>query len=314
VAATFSAVTCGGTCGRCGHDREDAPLTADQEVDLARRIEAGVYAGFLLAGVPSRPRRDLEYLVEDARRARRHMIVANLRLVVSVARQHNRGRLSLLDAIQEGNLGLIHAVEKFDYTKGYKFSTYASWWIRQAIDRGAAHARAIRLPAHVEDEVNRARAAHRALTADLGRAPTDDEIAAATGSTAGRIEELRRFSRSTISLDVSTGDDGEGVPFGEFIEDGELPPAQDVVEREALVADVRAAVADLPAREGHAVTLRFGLGSGRPCTLREIGDALGTSRERARQLIVQGLKRLASAESRHSLVQWREHAPEQGAA
>ncbi|HEY7596161.1 MAG TPA: sigma-70 family RNA polymerase sigma factor [Actinophytocola sp.] len=289
-------------------------LTAEQEVDLARRIEAGVYAEALLVRGSPRSRRDLEYLAEDARLAMRRMINANLRLVVAVARQHNRGRLSLLDAIQEGNLGLIHAVEKFDYTKGYKFSTYATWWIRQAIDRGAAHNRIVRLPAHVEEEVNRVHAAYHKLTADLGRAPGDEELAEATGSTVPRVEELRRFARSTISLDMPTGEGDDGVPFGEFIEDCELPPTEEIAEHQALIADVRAAVADLPAREGRAITMRYGLDTGLPRTLREIAGELGTSRERARQLILRGLRQLGSPESRHPLVQWRERQPDEGAA
>lgn len=288
-------------------------LTAAQEVDLARRIEAGVYAEALLVRGSTRPRRDLEYLAADARPARKQMIDANLRLVVAVARQHNRGRLPLLDAIQEGNIGLIHAVEKFDYTRGYKFSTYATWWIRQAIDRGAAQRRTVRLPTHVEDEVNRVRAAHHKLMTDLGRAPTDEELAGATGSTAARIDELRRFSRNTISLDTPTGDD-DGAPYGEFIEDDELPSAYDITEHEARIADVRAAVADLPPRLGRVVIMRYGLDTGLPRTLKEIGDELGTSRERARQLVLRGLKLLGRPDCRHPLVQWRERQPDEGAA
>jgi RNA polymerase sigma factor (sigma-70 family) len=295
-------------------------LTAAQEVELARRIEVGVYASALLDAVvsgppvPGRSRADLETLAADGRRARAAMIKANLRLVVAAARQLNRGKLSLLDAIQEGNLGLIHAVEKFDHTKGYKFSTYATWWIRQAIGRGAATNRSIRLPMHVEDELNRVLAARRALTADLGREPTDDDISVATGLTTDRVGDLLRFARTTVSLDVPTGDDGDSVPLGELIEDVELPTAHDIVEHDALVADVRAAVADLPYRERRAVRMRFGLGTGQPSTLREIGDELGVSRERARQVVHNGLRLLGGPQRRHPLVQWRSGEVAEGAA
>ncbi len=294
-------------------------LTAEQEVDLARRIEAGVYAEALLTTSPrrgrrGRQRRDLEAVARDGRRAKADMIRANLRLVVAVVRQHNRGRLAMPDAIQEGNLGLIRAVEKFDYTKGYKFSTYATWWIRQALDRGAAHARTVRLPVHVEEEVSTVRAAEHELAGRLGRDPTAEEIADATGRSARRVGELERLSQQTVSLDVPAGADAEGMPFGELIEDAELTPTPDVAEHEALAVAVREAVAHLPPREARAITLRYGLRTGQAETLREIADELHVSRERARQLLLRALRRMRDADWEPPLAGWAEPHGHDGAA
>jgi RNA polymerase primary sigma factor len=240
-------------------------LTAEQEVDLAKRIEAGLYAEHKLeteAKLSQALRRDLEDVAEDGRSAKSHMLEANLRLVVSVAKKYSDRGLSLLDVVQEGNLGLIRAVEKFDYTKGYKFSTYAMWWIRQAIQRGFADsARTIRLPVHVLDR------------------------------TPDQIEELLRTSRQPISLDSTIGEDGE-TSIGDLIEDTDAPEASELVDRQLLADQLRHALDALTPREATIMAMRFGLYDGNPHTLDEIGRALGLTRERIRQLEKQSLSKL----------------------
>ncbi len=270
-------------------------LTAEQEVDLAKRIEAGLYAEHKLeteAGLPADLRRDLEDVAEDGRRAKAHMLEANLRLVVSVAKKYSDRGLSLLDVVQEGNLGLIRAVEKFDYTKGYKFSTYAMWWIRQAIQRGFADsARTIRLPVHVLEMLSKLSRVERDMHQRLGREPTPEELAVELDRTPDQIEELLRTSRQPISLDSTIGEDGE-TSIGDLIEDVDAPEASELVDRQLLADQLRHALDALTPREATIMAMRFGLYDGNPHTLDEIGRALGLTRERIRQLEKQSLSKL----------------------
>ncbi len=275
-------------------------LTAEQEVDLAKRIEAGLFAEHKLesldsdggAGLDEDYRRDLELVAEDGRRAKAHMLEANLRLVVSVAKKYSDRGLSLLDVVQEGNLGLIRAVEKFDYTKGYKFSTYAMWWIRQAIQRGFADsARTIRLPVHVLEMLSKLSRVERDMHQRLGREPTPDELAVELDRTPDQIEELLRTSRQPISLDSTIGEDGE-TSIGDLIEDVDAPEASELVDRQLMAEQLRSALDALTPREATIMAMRFGLYDGNPHTLDEIGRALGLTRERIRQLEKQSLSKL----------------------
>jgi RNA polymerase primary sigma factor len=270
-------------------------LTAEQEVDLAKRIEAGLFAEHKLDTVPDLSpeyRRDLEWVAEDGRRAKAHMLEANLRLVVSVAKKYSDRGLSLLDVVQEGNLGLIRAVEKFDYTKGYKFSTYAMWWIRQAIQRGFADsARTIRLPVHVLEMLSKLSRVERDMHQRLGREPTPEELAVELDRTPDQIEELLRTSRQPISLDSTIGEDGE-TSIGDLIEDVDAPEASELVDRQLMAEQLRSALDALTPREATIMAMRFGLYDGNPHTLDEIGRALGLTRERIRQLEKQSLSKL----------------------
>jgi RNA polymerase primary sigma factor len=270
-------------------------LTAEQEVNLAKRIEAGLFAEHKLATEPSLGeayRRDLEEVAEDGRRAKAHMLEANLRLVVSVAKKYSDRGLSLLDVVQEGNLGLIRAVEKFDYTKGYKFSTYAMWWIRQAIQRGFADsARTIRLPVHVLEMLSKLSRVERDMHQRLGREPTPEELAVELDRTPDQIEELLRTSRQPISLDSTIGEDGE-TSIGDLIEDVDAPEASELVDRQLMADQLRHALDGLTQREATIMAMRFGLYDGNPHTLDEIGRALGLTRERIRQLEKQSLSKL----------------------
>ncbi|WP_344953759.1 sigma-70 family RNA polymerase sigma factor [Actinomadura miaoliensis] len=288
-----------------------ALLTAEQEVELSKRIEAGLYARHLLdAGESGRTprtadatREELEALARDGRLAKDHMIRANLRLVVSAAKKYAGRGLPMLDVIQEGNLGLIHAVEKFDYAKGYKFSTYSMWWIRQAIGRGLADkARTVRLPAHVLEELTRlARIERRLETA--GHEPTAEEVAAAAGQPVDRVVDLRRAARETLSLDTMVGEDGE-TRVGDLIADATTVPASEVLEFENLAQELRALVDELPPREALILTLRYGLHDGRPHTLQDIADRIGLTRERVRQLEKGALARLRDPSRRDPLLAW----------
>jgi RNA polymerase primary sigma factor len=270
-------------------------LTAEQEVDLAKRIEAGLFAEHKLDTEPDLPedyRRDLELVAEDGHRAKSHMLEANLRLVVSVAKKYTDRGLSLLDVVQEGNLGLIRAVEKFDYTKGYKFSTYAMWWIRQAIQRGFADsARTIRLPVHVLEMLSKLSRVERDMHQRLGREPTPEELAVELDRTPDQIEELLRTSRQPISLDSTIGEDGE-TSIGDLIEDVDAPEASEMVDRQLMAEQLRSALDALTPREATIMSMRFGLYDGNPHTLDEIGRALGLTRERIRQLEKQSLSKL----------------------
>jgi RNA polymerase primary sigma factor len=270
-------------------------LTAEEEVDLAKRIEAGLFAEHKLETekrLSKQYRVDLEAVAEDGRRAKAHMLEANLRLVVSVAKKYSDRGLSLLDVVQEGNLGLIRAVEKFDYTKGYKFSTYAMWWIRQAIQRGFADsARTIRLPVHVLEMLSKLSRVERDMHQRLGREPTPEELAVELDRTPDQIEELLRTSRQPISLDSTIGEDGE-TSIGDLIEDVDAPEAGELVDRQLMADQLRNALSALTPREATIMSMRFGLYDGNPHTLDEIGKALGLTRERIRQLEKQSLSKL----------------------
>jgi RNA polymerase primary sigma factor len=270
-------------------------LTAEEEVELAKRIEAGLFAEHKLeteSGLGKRYRAELELVAQDGRRAKAHMLEANLRLVVSVAKKYSDRGLSLLDVVQEGNLGLIRAVEKFDYTKGYKFSTYAMWWIRQAIQRGFADsARTIRLPVHVLEMLSKLSRVERDMHQRLGREPTPEELAVELDRTPDQIEELLRTSRQPISLDSTIGEDGE-TSIGDLIEDTDAPEASELVDRQLMADQLRHALDALTPREATIMSMRFGLYDGNPHTLDEIGKALGLTRERIRQLEKQSLSKL----------------------
>jgi RNA polymerase primary sigma factor len=270
-------------------------LTAEEEVNLAKRIEAGLFAEYKLETekrLSKQLRADLQAVAEDGRRAKAHMLEANLRLVVSVAKKYSDRGLSLLDVVQEGNLGLIRAVEKFDYSKGYKFSTYAMWWIRQAIQRGFADsARTIRLPVHVLEMLSKLSRVERDMHQRLGREPTPEELAVELDRTPDQIEELLRTSRQPISLDSTIGEDGE-TSIGDLIEDVDAPEAGELVDRQLMADQLRNALSALTPREATIMSMRFGLYDGNPHTLDEIGKALGLTRERIRQLEKQSLSKL----------------------
>ncbi len=282
-------------------------LTAAEEVELAKRIEAGVYAARLLATVDDLDdmrRSHLTAVAADGRAAMDHMLRANLRLVVSVAKKHAHRGMPFLDVVQEGNLGLVRAVEKFDYAKGYKFSTYATWWIRQAISRGLAEmARTVRLPVHVHEEVNKLARVTRELGQRLERDASDDEVAEALGISVGRVVELRQVSRDVISLDAPVGDDAESS-FGDLVVDVDAAVVTDAVEQRALTEQLLRAVDALPERESIILRMRFGLTDGTPRTLDEIGRALGLTRERIRQLEKHALAELRKPRTADSLLDW----------
>ncbi|MEQ4722634.1 RNA polymerase sigma factor [Nonomuraea sp. B19D2] len=282
-------------------------LTAAQEVELARRIEAGLYAEYKLETDPDLSpafRENLLLVVEDGKQAKDHMLEANLRLVVSVAKKYTDRGMSLLDVVQEGNLGLIRAVEKFDYTKGFKFSTYAMWWIRQAIQRGFADsARTIRLPVHVLEMLSKLSRVERDMHQRLGREPTPEELAVELDKTPDQIEELLRTSRQPISLNATIGEDGE-TTIGDLIEDVDSPEASEIVDRQLLGDQLRGVLDNLSPRESKIMALRFGLVDGKPHTLDEIGKHLGLTRERIRQLEKESLSKLRHPSNTRPLLDW----------
>ncbi|MBB3665111.1 RNA polymerase primary sigma factor/RNA polymerase nonessential primary-like sigma factor [Prauserella sediminis] len=309
-------------------------LTAEQEIDLAKRIEAGVYATELLrradrardgrddtgshqaghdgSAAPMLPsgaaelpadRRDLEQIARDGEAAKDHMVQANLRLVVTAARKNRNSNLSLLDAVQEGNLGLIHAVEKFDYAKGFKFSTYAMWWIRQAIQRGNAFfSGTIRLPMHTAEQIAKLDRLQRTLEAQGRHNLSVDELAQAADMSVERVLALRQAGQSTASLDVPVDDDGE-LTLGDLVTTGSVPGVSESLEHSSMVGELNAALETLPAQEATVLALRYGLTDGDPHTVPDIARRLGLTRKRVRSLEERGLSRLR-AENHGSLLAW----------
>lgn len=264
-----------------------ALLNAEQEVELAKRIEAGLFAEERLnAGITMEPkfRRELEWIAQDGRRAKNHLLEANLRLVVSLAKRYTGRGMLFLDLIQEGNLGLIRAVEKFDYTKGYKFSTYATWWIRQAITRAMAdQARTIRIPVHMVEVINKLARVQRQMLQDLGREPTPEELAKELDMTPEKVVEVQKYGREPISLHTPLGEDGDSE-FGDLIEDSEAVVPADAVSFTLLQEQLHQVLDTLSEREAGVVSMRFGLTDGQPKTLDEIGKVYGVTRERIRQI------------------------------
>ena len=264
-----------------------ALLNAEQEVELAKRIEAGLFAEERLnSGMALEPkaRRELEWIAQDGRRAKNHLLEANLRLVVSLAKRYTGRGMLFLDLIQEGNLGLIRAVEKFDYTKGYKFSTYATWWIRQAITRAMAdQARTIRIPVHMVEVINKLARVQRQMLQDLGREPTPEELAKELDMTPEKVVEVQKYGREPISLHTPLGEDGDSE-FGDLIEDSEAVVPADAVSFTLLQEQLHQVLDTLSEREAGVVSMRFGLTDGQPKTLDEIGKVYGVTRERIRQI------------------------------
>jgi RNA polymerase primary sigma factor len=263
-------------------------LNAEQEVELAKRIEAGLFAEEKLAetshALRAEVRLDLEWIADDGKRAKNHLLEANLRLVVSLAKRYTGRGMLFLDLIQEGNLGLIRAVEKFDYTKGYKFSTYATWWIRQAITRAMAdQARTIRIPVHMVEVINKLARVQRQMLQDLGREPTPEELAAELDMTPEKVIEVQKYGREPISLHTPLGEDGDSE-FGDLIEDSEAIQPGEAVSFTLLQEQLHSVLDTLSEREAGVVSMRFGLTDGQPKTLDEIGKVYGVTRERIRQI------------------------------
>jgi RNA polymerase nonessential primary-like sigma factor len=276
-----------------------ALLTAQEEVELAKSIEAGVFARHMLDTAPrlsTSQRVDLARVVRDGQVAKNHLLEANLRLVVSLAKRYTGRGMPLLDLIQEGNLGLIRAVEKFDYTKGFKFSTYATWWIRQAITRGMAdQSRTIRLPVHLVEQVNKLARIKRDLHQQLGREATHQELAEESGIPLEKVADLLDHSRDPVSLDMPVGAEEE-APLGDFIEDAEAADAESAVISGLLQDDLRRVLATLEDREQKVIRLRYGLDDGQPRTLDQIGKRFGLSRERVRQIEREVMAKLRAGE------------------
>jgi RNA polymerase primary sigma factor len=264
-----------------------ALLNAELEVELATRIEAGLFAEFKITTekkLDKKLKRELDWIVEDGKRAKNHLLEANLRLVVSLAKRYTGRGMLFLDLIQEGNLGLIRAVEKFDYTKGYKFSTYATWWIRQAITRAMAdQARTIRIPVHMVEVINKLARVQRQMLQDLGREPTPEELAKELDMTPEKVVEVQKYGREPISLHTPLGEEGDSE-FGDLIEDSEAVVPADAVSFTLLQEQLHSVLDTLSEREAGVVAMRFGLTDGQPKTLDEIGKVYGVTRERIRQI------------------------------
>jgi len=265
-----------------------ALLNAEQEVELAKRIEAGLFADEKIndsgVKIKAAQHEDFDWIAEDGRRAKNHLLEANLRLVVSLAKRYTGRGMLFLDLIQEGNLGLIRAVEKFDYTKGYKFSTYATWWIRQAITRAMAdQARTIRIPVHMVEVINKLARVQRQMLQDLGREPTPEELAKELDMTPEKVVEVQKYGREPISLHTPLGEDGDSE-FGDLIEDSEAVVPADAVSFTLLQEQLHDVLDTLSEREAGVVSMRFGLTDGQPKTLDEIGKVYGVTRERIRQI------------------------------
>jgi RNA polymerase primary sigma factor len=263
-------------------------LNAEQEVELAKRIEAGLFSEEKLDGegqkLPSAKLEELEWLAEDGRRAKNHLLEANLRLVVSLAKRYTGRGMGFLDLIQEGNLGLIRAVEKFDYTKGFKFSTYATWWIRQAITRAMAdQARTIRIPVHMVEVINKLARVQRQMLQDLGREPTPEELAKELDMAPDKVVEVQKYGREPISLSTPLGEEGDSE-FGDLIEDSEAIVPADAASYLLFQEQLYSVLDTLSEREAGVVSMRFGLTDGQPKTLDEIGKVYGVTRERIRQI------------------------------
>ncbi|MEO6714748.1 MAG: RNA polymerase sigma factor [Mycobacteriales bacterium] len=270
-------------------------LTAEEEVDLAKRVEAGVFASEKLAMTPklsAAMRRDLQAIERDGQLAKKKLVEANLRLVVSIAKRYVGRGMLFLDLIQEGNLGLIRAVEKFDYTKGYKFSTYATWWIRQAISRALAdQARTIRIPVHMVEMINKCVRIQRQLLSELGREPTPEEIAKEMELTPEKVREIQKYGQEPISLETTIGDEGDSQ-LGDFIEDSDAVVPADAAAFILLQEQLDAVLYTLSEREKKVIQLRFGLTDGRSRTLEEVGHEFGVTRERIRQIESKTLSKL----------------------
>jgi RNA polymerase sigma factor (sigma-70 family) len=285
-------------------------LTAEEEVELAKRIEAGVHAAHLLeeaaeqgVELPEERRHDLEALADDGLRAKDHMIRANLRLVVSVAKKQLHRGVSFLDVIQNGNLGLIRAVEKFDYQKGFKFSTYAMWWIRQAIERGLAEeSRTVRLPVHVVEQIAKLGRVERQLQPRLGHEPTVQELAENTGFPAERVEELRELARETVSLDTPIGEEGD-TSVGDLVADTAVDPG-DLTQYREFREELRALVDSLAPREAAVISYRYGLHDDTPRTLAEVARCLGLTVAQTRLLERQAIRKLRDPELNEVMLSW----------
>ena len=290
-------------------------LSAEEEVMLARRIEAGLYAEGILAGqltlkerggrkaVKATPE-ELETLADEGRRAMKQFITANLRLVVSVARKYGRSQMPLLDLVQEGNTGLIRAVEKFDYTKGFKFSTYATWWIRQAITRSIAdQARTIRIPVHMVETINRIVRVNRQLQQKLGREPRPEEIAKELGISVSKVQEIIKIAQEPVSLESPIGEE-EDSHLGDFLEDDKTPPPSQIVAESMMKQTLSDVLHMLTPREEQVIRMRYGLDDGQQRTLEEVGKAFNVTRERIRQIEVKALRKIKRPNMSKNLVDY----------